>query len=183
MTTLLLVATTTALLLASPDRIPGSGRRGPVSPKPVPNGPAIPVVADSVVIDKSGHMLVLYQHGAPIRIYFVALGRNPVGDKQREGDNRTPEGVFHIQNHNPDSKYHLALRISYPDEQHAARARALGVEPGGDIMIHGLPKGFEDAGALHRVEDWTNGCIAVTNEEIEEIWREVPDGTPVLIKP
>jgi murein L,D-transpeptidase YafK len=128
-------------------------------------------------------LLTLYQRGTPVRVYFVALGKHPVGDKVARGDDRTPEGLFRIQAHNPDSKYHLALRISYPDASHLARAKAQRVEAGGDIMIHGLPPQFESVGAAHRDSDWTNGCIAVTNDEIEEIWRAVPDGTPIQIKP
>jgi murein L,D-transpeptidase YafK len=106
-----------------------------------------------------------------------------VGDKERLGDNRTPEGLFHIDDRNAQSRYHLALHISYPDPVHLARARALGVPPGGDIMIHGLPKGLEFVGAAHRADDWTNGCIAVTNQEIDEIWRVVPTGTQIRILP
>jgi murein L,D-transpeptidase YafK len=182
--TLSYIVATAALLLAPSDTTKANAARNGVSkPASATRGPAIQVVADSVVVDKTGRTLALYQRGFPVRIYFIALGRNPVGDKVQAGDNRTPEGVFRISTRNPDSRYHLALRISYPDEAHAARARALGVEPGGDIMIHGLPKGAEEAGVTHRSRDWTNGCIAVTNEEIEEIWRAIPDGTPIHIKP
>jgi murein L,D-transpeptidase YafK len=114
---------------------------------------------------------------------MVALGRNPIGDKVRRGDAKTPEGLFHIEGRNPGSKYHLSLRISYPDAAHSARAARMGVAPGGDIMIHGLPDAFATVGALHRQQDWTEGCVAVTNAEIEEIWRAIPDGAPILIKP
>ena len=99
------------------------------------------------------------------------------------GDQKTPEGLFHVNAHNPASKFHLALRISYPDDAHRARAAALGVDPGGDIMIHGLPKEYSEAGKNHLKNDWTNGCVALSNQEIEEIWHAVPDGTPVQIKP
>ena len=142
-----------------------------------------PVAADSVVLTKSRRELVLYYHGDPVRIYYVALGRSPVGDKERIGDNRTPEGLFFIQGRNPNSRYHLSLRISYPDATHRARAARHGVEPGGDIMIHGLPAEQAAFGAAHRDYDWTNGCIAVTNKEIEELWRVIRDGTPIQIKP
>ena len=144
---------------------------------------AAPVVADSIVVDKSDRQLTLYRRGSRVRTYFVALGQRPVGDKVRRGDMRTPEGLFRIEARNPRSRYHLALRISYPDAAHAARARALGVSPGGDIMIHGLPKRQAWVGASHRDFDWTEGCIAVTNAEIEEIWKAVPVGTPIHIKP
>ena len=142
-----------------------------------------PVAADSLVLTKSRRELVVYFHGDPVRTYYVALGRNPVGDKERIGDNRTPEGLFFIQGRNPNSRYHLSLRISYPDATHRARAARLGVEPGGDIMIHGLPAEQAPFGAAHRDYDWTNGCIAVTNKEIEELWRVIRDGTPIQIKP
>ena len=118
-----------------------------------------------------------------MRTYLVALGQQPVGDKVRRGDMRTPEGLFRIEARNPRSRYHLALRISYPDAAHTARARALGVSPGGDIMIHGLPERQAWVGAAHRDFDWTEGCIAVTNAEIEEIWQVVRVGTPIHIKP
>lgn len=142
-----------------------------------------PVAADSLVLNKSRRELVLYYRGDPVRTYYVALGRNPVGDKERIGDNRTPEGLFFIEGRNPNSRYHLSLRISYPDATHRARAAKLGAEPGGDIMIHGLPDEQAAFGPAHRDYDWTNGCIAVTNQEIEEIWRVVRDGTPIQIKP
>ncbi|MEO6528914.1 MAG: L,D-transpeptidase family protein [Gemmatimonadaceae bacterium] len=144
---------------------------------------APPAAADSVVVYKRERTLTLFYLGVPVRSYFVALGSNPVGDKMRAGDQRTPEGLFYINAHNPASKYHLGLHISYPDAAHRARSDSLGVDPGGDIMIHGLPKTFSDAGKDHRTIDWTNGCVALTNQEIEEVWRAVPDGTPVQIKP
>jgi hypothetical protein len=147
--------------------------------EPLPLG----FVADSIVVVKRSHTLTLFSRGFAARTYVIALGRSPVGDKERLGDNRTPEGLFHIDDRNAQSRYHLALHISYPDPVHLARARALGVPPGGDIMIHGLPKGLEFVGAAHRADDWTNGCIAVTNQEIDEIWRVVPTGTQIRILP
>jgi len=112
-----------------------------------------------------------------LRSYRVALGREPVGHKEREGDGRTPEGRYTIDLRNPKSRYHLALRISYPNEADRARAREMGVDPGGDIMIHGLKDG------LPREHDWTQGCIAVTDGEMDEIWSLVPEGTPIVINP
>ena len=141
------------------------------------------VPADSIVVEKSQHRLSLYHRGLLLRSYLVALGQQPKGDKVHKGDNRTPEGIFRIQARNPQSRYHRALKISYPDAAHIARARALGVQPGGDIMIHGLPARQAWVGAAHRDFDWTEGCIAVTNKEIEEIWSVVPVGTPIQIKP
>jgi hypothetical protein len=161
---------TTAPLHAVP--IPAAGVRLPA-----------PTRADSIVVYKRERTLTLFYRGVPIRSYFVALGAKPVGDKVQVGDHRTPEGLFHINAHNPASKYHLALRISYPDDAHRARAAALGVDPGGDIMIHGLSPEYSAAGKEHVQNDWTNGCVALSNQEIEEIWRAVPDGTPVEIKP
>ena len=140
-------------------------------------------LADSIVVEKKAHMLTLFRDGKPMRTYLVALGGNPRGDKVSAGDRRTPEGVFYIDARQPNSKYHLALHISYPDAAHRARSFAAGVAPGGDIMIHGLPNGLGAAGATHRVNDWTNGCVALTDEEIEQIWSSVPIGTPVQIKP
>lgn len=144
---------------------------------------APPVAADSIVVDKRERRLTLYYRSVPVKSYFVALGAKPVGDKERAGDQRTPEGLFYVNAHNPASKFHLALRISYPSAAHRARAEAIGADPGGDIMIHGLPLEYKTAGREHLRNDWTNGCVALTNEEIEEIWRIVPDGTPVHIKP
>jgi len=141
------------------------------------------LVADSIVVEKSQHRLSLYRAGTLLHTYLVALGQEPVGDKVRRGDNRTPEGVFRIAARNAQSRYHRALKISYPDAAHLARARSLGVSPGGDIMIHGLPARQAWVGAAHRDFDWTEGCIAVTNEEIDEIWDAVPVGTPIVIRP
>jgi murein L,D-transpeptidase YafK len=147
-------------------------------------GPGGPVaLADSVVVEKRARRLTLYHLGRPFRRYRVALGGQPVGDKISAGDRRTPEGVFYVENRNARSDFHLALRLSYPDARHRARADSLGVSAGGDIMIHGLPLGRTKLGALHRRFDWTDGCVALTDEEIEELWRAVPDGTPVEIKP
>jgi hypothetical protein len=158
--------------------------RGPALPAHVrPNPNNVSFAADSIVVEKSRRTMTLYSEGAPVRIYFIALGQNPVGDKVGLGDNRTPEGVYYIAGHNPASKYHLSLRISYPNEQDVVEARTRGISTGGDIMIHGLPRGFENVGAEHRQRDWTNGCIAVTNAEIEEIWSAIPDGAVIYIKP
>ena len=139
--------------------------------------------ADSIVLDKSERTLTMYSRGVKVKEYDVALGKNPVGAKVRRGDGRTPEGLYYINAHNPASKYHLSLRLSYPNARDRANAARRGVTPGGDIMIHGLPTAFASVGALHRQQDWTEGCIAVTNDEIEEIWRAVPNGARILIKP
>ena len=139
--------------------------------------------ADKVVILKGDRLLLLLKNGEPIRTYKVALGKNPIGQKMRMGDKKTPEGTYYLDRRSATSKYHRALHISYPNAADIRKARALGVSPGSDVMIHGLPKEFNNIGELHRTVDWTKGCIALTNAEIDEIWRLVPVGTPIEIKP
>jgi murein L,D-transpeptidase YafK len=136
-----------------------------------------------VVVEKSLRRLTLYTAGLPARTYDVALGRTPSGRKEQAGDNRTPEGLYFIDGRNPFSQYHRGLHVSYPNADDLARARTLGVATGGDIMIHGLPNGQGQYGTKHRASDWTNGCVAVTDDEIEEIFASVPVGTPVRILP
>lgn len=138
---------------------------------------------EGVLVEKGARRLVLLAGGKALRTYSVALGRNPSGHKVKRGDGRTPEGKYVVDFRKENSRFHRALRISYPSPADRARARSLGVSPGADIMIHGLPPGYADVGAYHRLSDWTKGCIAVTNEEIEEIWSLVPNGTPVEIRP
>jgi murein L,D-transpeptidase YafK len=142
-----------------------------------------PLLADRIVIMKSEHTLTLMHEGKVLKSYKVALGTTPVGAKTRQGDGKTPEGLYVIDSRNSHSQFHLSLHISYPNAADRARAANLKVSPGGDIMIHGLAPSFAYLGALHRKTDWTLGCIAVTDPEIEEIWRLVPNGTPVEIKP
>jgi murein L,D-transpeptidase YafK len=139
--------------------------------------------ADLIVVEKSKRVLTLYQGDAVLRAYPIALGREPDGAKQREGDNRTPEGRYSIDSRNPRSGFHRALHISYPSPADRARARVAGDEPGGDVMIHGLKNGLGWLGRTHRAIDWTSGCIAMTNDEVDELWRIVPDGTPIEIRP
>jgi murein L,D-transpeptidase YafK len=139
--------------------------------------------ADRIVIAKSARSLTLLRQGQVLKTYKVALGHEPEGPKTQRGDNRTPEGEYIIDARNAHSSFHLALHISYPNAADRARAGKLRVNPGGDIMIHGLPPAFAYLGSLHRQTDWTLGCIAVTNAEIEEIWSLVPNGTKVEIKP
>ena len=172
-----LVSSALALTLSVPASRPAASP--PLSPA-VSGGPV--GIADSVVIEKRAHRLTLYHMGRVLRSYSVALGADPAADKVRAGDRRTPEGLFSIEARNPFSLYYLALRISYPDARHRQKAQQLGVAPGGDIMIHGLPNGRRKVGKDHRISDWTNGCIALTDEEMDEIWNAVPVGTPVEIK-
>jgi murein L,D-transpeptidase YafK len=135
----------------------------------------------ALLVMKERRRLYLLHDQKVVREFGVALGRDPVGHKEREGDGRTPEGVYHIDRRNPRSRYHLALGISYPSPEDIARAEALGVDPGGDIFIHGQPA-FVPSGT-RMVGDWTAGCIAVSNREMEELWTLVADGTPVVIRP
>ncbi len=139
--------------------------------------------ADRVLIEKGKRRLTLFNQNKPLKSYQIALGREPNGKKVQEGDGRTPEGVYTIDRRKPNSNYHRALHISYPNPMDRADAKARGVSPGGDIMIHGLPNGMGFIGSLHTQRDWTLGCIALTNPEIDEIWRAVPDGTSVEIIP
>lgn len=139
--------------------------------------------ADRILIEKQERRLTLLSKGQVIKTYKIALGGNPNGPKERQGDNRTPEGNYVIDSKNKDSRYHLSLHISYPNEKDKQHAKELGVSPGGDIMIHGIKNGYSWVGDLHAKVDWTEGCIAVTDEEIEEIDRLVPNGTVVEIRP
>jgi murein L,D-transpeptidase YafK len=139
--------------------------------------------ADRVVVRKSARTLELYQRGQRLRVYAIALGRDPLGHKQQEGDGRTPEGRYVVDYRNPRSAYHKALHVSYPSATDAASALGRGVSPGGQIMLHGVRNGLGFVGRLHRIFDWTDGCIAVTDREIDEIWRSVADGTPIEIEP
>ncbi len=108
---------------------------------------------------------------------------NPIEPKRCQGDKRTPEGIYRIDYRNPHSAFHRSLHVSYPNTEDRAQSRKLRCSPGGDIMIHGLPNGQAEVGSRHRLTDWTLGCIAVTSEEIEEIWDAVPDGAAVEIRP
>lgn len=139
--------------------------------------------ADRILIEKKERRLTLLTKGKVLRTYKIALGGNPNGPKERQGDNKTPEGIYVIDSKNNNSRYHLSLHISYPNEKDKKRAKQLGVSPGGDIMIHGIKNGFSWAGDLHTEIDWTKGCIAVSDEEIEEIGRLAPNGTLVEIRP
>ena len=152
---------------------------GLASCAPVERAP--PGTADLVIVDKSDRTLTLMRGGAVLKTYRgIALGGAPVGHKRFEGDEKTPEGRYTIDYRNPDSAYHLSLHISYPDAEDLAYAKAQLRSPGGDIFIHGQPNAMI-FGTLSG--DWTDGCIAVSNEEIEELWAAVPDGTPIEISP
>ena len=140
--------------------------------------------ADLVEVSKAHRTLTLVRSGMPIARFPVAFGAAAdAGPKRQEGDGRTPEGQYRIDWRNARSSYHLSLHISYPDATDIAGARRRGVQPGGNVMIHGLPNGCSWFGSVHRLVDWTDGCIAVTNAEMDEIWRRVPVGTPIRIVP
>jgi murein L,D-transpeptidase YafK len=139
--------------------------------------------ADAVLVLKSERTLVLLKAQQPLKRYRIALGENPVGHKMQEGDGRTPEGRYKLDFRNPRSIAHRALHISYPNAADVAQAQARGVSPGGAVMIHGLPNKVWWLGRIHRWMDWTDGCIGVTNGEMDEIWRAVPVGTPIEIRP
>jgi L,D-peptidoglycan transpeptidase YkuD (ErfK/YbiS/YcfS/YnhG family) len=138
---------------------------------------------DKILIEKKARRLMLISKGDVIKSYKIALGGNPTGPKERQGDNKTPEGTYVIDSRNKDSHYHRSLHISYPNERDVKRAQLLGVSPGGDIMIHGIKKGFSWVGDAHSEVDWTKGCIAVTDQDIEEIDTLAPNGTIVEIRP
>ena len=132
---------------------------------------------------KTDHKLLLLDDGDNVmRTYSVAIGRGGVEPKQRQGDHKTPEGFYVIDRHKENSRFHRALHVSYPNDVDRERARKLGVDPGGDIMIHGIQNGLGWLGSLHRAMDWTDGCVAVTDDEIEEIYSAVRDGTPIEIR-
>lgn len=137
---------------------------------------------DFILIQKKERILTLFSGKKKIKTYQIALGFNPEGPKKEEGDGKTPEGSYFISSKNPKSQYHLSLKISYPSEKDKKYAAKKGVNPGGDIMIHGLGKKFRHLGKDHVKQDWTLGCVAVTDEEIEEIYDAVEINTPVTIQ-
>lgn len=140
-------------------------------------------VADRVVIEKSSRQLHLIQDGKPFRTFKIALGIRPVGDKKREGDFRTPEGRYILDRRNPNSEFFLSIHVSYPDAVDRREAAALGVSPGGAIMIHGQPNVPTRSEAYYRTQDWTNGCIAVSNSDMIDIWLMTGENTPIEIRP
>ncbi len=139
--------------------------------------------ADKIVIEESKRTLTLLGNNKVVKTYKVALGAEPVGAKERQGDHRTPEGIYSVDRKNPNSTFHRALHLSYPNAADREHAREFGASPGGDVEIHGLGARFGFVGGAHRLHNWTDDCIAVTNEEIDEIWPLVEVGTPVEIKP
>lgn len=139
--------------------------------------------ADRVVVLKGARRLMLLRGASVLRTYRIALGRTPQGAKVAEGDGRTPEGRYVLDWRNPRSRFYRSIHVSYPNDADRARARRLGLPAGGDIMIHGLPERLGAIGAEHARWDWTEGCVAVSNAEIDEIWTLVADGTVIDIRP
>jgi murein L,D-transpeptidase YafK len=130
-----------------------------------------------IVVNKGPRRMYLLSGGTALRAFDIELGGDPNGPKRMEGDMKTPEGAYHIDRRNPNSDYYLSIGISYPNAYDLAFAQAMGVSPGGNIFIHGTPREMRKAG------DWTAGCIAVTNREMEDIYAMVGEGTPILIQP
>jgi len=150
---------------------------GSAQSQPLASGTTV----DRLLVDKSERVLIGYAKGREVVRYTnVRLGDAPVGHKRFEGDEKTPEGSYTISGRNPKSAYHLSLRISYPNAADRAYAKAQGRSPGGDIFIHGQPNAWRGP-AIPR--DWTDGCIALSNAEIKQLWDIVPDGTPITIRP
>jgi murein L,D-transpeptidase YafK len=138
---------------------------------------------DRLVVYKHERKLVLISGRRELRSYRVALGGEPIGPKTRQGDHRTPEGSYVLDSRNPNSHFYKAFHISYPNPKDLALAKKLGFTPGGNIMLHGLPKEYAFVGKAHTLHDWTDGCIAISNEEMDEIWKLVRVGTPIDIRP
>jgi murein L,D-transpeptidase YafK len=139
--------------------------------------------ADSVLVKKHEKRLYLMKNKKPFKIYHVAFGANSIGPKRREGDERTPEGTYILDYKNSDSDFYKSIHISYPNRLDIKRAREMGASPGGDIMIHGQKNGSKNFSRIQRYVNWTDGCIAVTNAEMDEIWASVDIGTPITIEP
>ncbi|HXZ01850.1 MAG TPA: L,D-transpeptidase family protein [Stellaceae bacterium] len=150
---------------------------------PSPATAQAPGKADRILVLKAKRQLLLLRDGFVLKSYPIALGRHPKGPKRRAGDGRTPEGIYVIDYRFTSTPFHLALHISYPDAEDQARALAAQVRPGGDILIHGMPARFGHTDPVRFFHDWTNGCIAVGNIAIEEIWQAIDDGTPIEIRP
>jgi len=138
-------------------------------------------VIDKILVVKNERELILFSNGEAIKTYTISLGQNPEGRKEFEGDKKTPEGIYFINDKNPNSDYHLNLGISYPNEYDKKKALELNKDPGGQIKIHGLKNGFGFIGKFHRFFDWTLGCIALTNKEVEELYNNVKIGTEIEI--
>lgn len=140
-------------------------------------------IADLVLVEKSKHTLTLLRGGKAIATYHVVFGGNPIGHKEQEGDNRTPEGIYVLDAKNANSAYFKSIHISYPNAQDIAKAKSKGVSPGGAVMIHGQKNGFGWASFVMQRINWTAGCIALSNEDMEKVWSSVSTPTKIEIKP
>lgn len=140
-------------------------------------------VAERVVIEKAARKLHLFRNGKAFRTFKVALGIMPVGDKKREGDFKTPEGAYFLDSRNQNSDFFLSIHVSYPNSADRHEASKMGVDPGGSIMIHGQPNIPTRSEAYYRTQDWTNGCIAVSNSDMIDIWLMTGEKTPIEIRP
>jgi len=140
-------------------------------------------VAEKIVVEKAERKLHLVKGGEPFRTFEIALGIRPSGDKEYEGDFKTPEGIYWLDTRNPHSEFFLSIHVSYPNNDDVRQARSRGLQPGGAIMIHGQPNEPTRSEAYYRTQDWTNGCIAVSNSDMIDIWLMTPDNTPIEIRP
>jgi murein L,D-transpeptidase YafK len=173
----------TATIANVPGSSIGSGAENPTSPA-AHAFVAVPVpVADKVVVRKSERRLMLMRHGEVLRSYRIALGLVPDGAKARSGDFRTPEGNYLLTRRNPRSDYFLSILVSYPNDQDQERARRDHVEPGGSIMIHGLPNSLRHSMSYYEKSDWTDGCIALSDSDMVEVWLMTRENTPIEILP
>ena len=154
-------------------------RFGPTPPPQLPQN----ATADLILVHKAARRLEMYRGDLLLRSFAVSLGSHPIGPKRQEGDGRTPEGEYRIDYRKADSSFHRALHISYPGAADIAAARSRGVNPGELVMIHGTKNGLSPNAKERLPADWTDGCIAVTDEEMDEIWRAVPDNTKIVITP
>jgi len=161
---------------------PDSGAGPSLAAEPA-GGTADFALADRILIEKGARRLTLLDGGRPIAEYPVRLGLNPYGHKEREGDFRTPEGVYRLSRRNPRSEFFLSVEVSYPNDTDRARARRAGVRPGGSIMIHGQPNVPRKAPDYYAANDWTDGCIAVSNSDMVDIWLRTQVGIPIEIRP
>ena len=141
------------------------------------------LIVDRIVVEKRLRKMTVYSKGLSVRTYSISLGSEPTGAKEFEGDMRTPEGEYIIDSKNSNSRFFRNLGISYPNSTDLKNVRNIGRTPGGDIKIHGMQSKYTFIGKFQRLSDWTNGCIALTNEEIEDLFNHVPVGTPITIKP
>ena len=139
--------------------------------------------ADQILVKKSERKLYLFKNTRVLKTYDIALGLSPQGHKEREGDFRTPEGLYRLARRNPDSRFFLSIEISYPNAVDLERANGNGESPGGQIMIHGQPNEPKHLTEFYESQDWTDGCIAVSNADMIEIWLMTEPGTPIDIQP